>query len=82
MFTWAMPRSVDQIQRWQHQAEEYRTLAEGARNEDARASYLRLASGADLLADRLAETQAAARESKDPRIRMLLVRAPRDRRRS
>jgi hypothetical protein len=48
-----------QITRWRRQAEEYRTLADGAKVERARETYLRMAADYDALADRAEETLAA-----------------------
>ena len=49
--------------RWRRMAEEYRTLADGATHQQARAVYIRLADEADGLASRLAETEAAIARS-------------------
>jgi len=59
---------TEQVERWRNQAEEYRTLAACAKAEGARKAYRSLAADCDTLAERFAETLAAAQRDGAPKL--------------
>ena len=55
-------------EKYKHRAEEYRAVAEVARNSISRGTYLHLAKTCDALAERAARRAKAMRLGKDPRL--------------